>query len=228
MYRIGILAGMGPRSTTPFLNAVLDECERQYGAQFDIDYPHMLIYSLPTPFFMDRPIVKQDMLETLEIGIEALTRADSAVIAVPCNSVHAYYHEMSAMTAIPILHIAEETIAQLTTSTNTVGLLGTRTTIESGLYQDRLFQHGKKIFWTEDFQRQVDQLLREVKQNGVAPSTLSLWRNIETLLIGQGIDQVISGCTDLYFCIEHSRLNVLDSSRALASSLVARYVREAL
>ncbi len=90
MYRLGILAGMVPRSTTPFLEAVLDGCERQYGAEYDMDYPHMVVYSLPTPFYLDRPMVKHDMLEALELGLNTLTRSECAVIAVPCNSVHAY------------------------------------------------------------------------------------------------------------------------------------------
>jgi len=38
---IGILAGMGPRSTAPFLELVLDQCQIQYGAKYDIDYPHI-------------------------------------------------------------------------------------------------------------------------------------------------------------------------------------------
>lgn len=112
MYRLGILAGMGPRSTTPFLDAVLDECERQYGATFDIDYPHMVVYSLPTPFYLDRAIDRDALLEALEMGLCTLTRDECAVIAVPCNTVHAYYREMVAMTPVPILHIVDETMAQ--------------------------------------------------------------------------------------------------------------------
>ena len=53
---IGILAGMGPRSTAPFLDLVIDECQLQYGAKYDEEFPHMMVYSLPTPFYIDRPI----------------------------------------------------------------------------------------------------------------------------------------------------------------------------
>jgi len=47
---IGILAGMGPRSTAPFTDLLITECQRQYGAHYDIDFLPMLIYSLPTPY----------------------------------------------------------------------------------------------------------------------------------------------------------------------------------
>ena len=52
---IGILAGMGPRSTAPFIDLVLTECQSQYGATNDIDFPKMMICSLPAPFYPDRP-----------------------------------------------------------------------------------------------------------------------------------------------------------------------------
>jgi aspartate racemase len=53
---IGILAGMGPRSTAPFIDLIITQCRIQYGAKLDEEFPHMMIYSLPTPFYVDRPI----------------------------------------------------------------------------------------------------------------------------------------------------------------------------
>lgn len=53
---IGILAGMGPKSTGPFVDKVVDECQKIYGAIHDMDFPHMMIYSCPTPFYMNKPL----------------------------------------------------------------------------------------------------------------------------------------------------------------------------
>lgn len=39
---IGVLAGMGPRSTAPFLNMILDECQKQYGAKYDDEFPPLI------------------------------------------------------------------------------------------------------------------------------------------------------------------------------------------
>lgn len=49
---IGILAGMGPKSTGPFVDTVVAQCQTIYGAKHDMDFPHMMIYSCPTPFYM--------------------------------------------------------------------------------------------------------------------------------------------------------------------------------
>ncbi len=40
---IGILAGMGPRSTAPFVDLLVSECPRQYGAHEDVDYPRVAV-----------------------------------------------------------------------------------------------------------------------------------------------------------------------------------------
>ncbi len=40
------------------------------GAKYDIDYPHILIYSLPTPFYVDREIDSTAMQSALTVGIE--------------------------------------------------------------------------------------------------------------------------------------------------------------
>jgi aspartate racemase len=61
---IGILAGMGPRSTAPFIDAVVDQCQVIYGASLDEEFPKMMILSLPTPFYVDRPIDHEEMKRT--------------------------------------------------------------------------------------------------------------------------------------------------------------------
>ena len=53
---VGILAGMGPRSTGPFLDLVVTACQQLYGARHDIDFPRLMVCSQPAPFYEDRPV----------------------------------------------------------------------------------------------------------------------------------------------------------------------------
>ncbi|WP_164463865.1 aspartate/glutamate racemase family protein [Bacillus sp. PK3-056] len=222
--RIGILAGMGPRSTAPFIESVLDECERQYGAKNDIDFPHMIIYSLPTPFHPKEPIIKEDMVKTLQIGIQSLTEANCDFIAVPCNVVHQFYEDMTKMTNVPILNIIQETINAIGVQSSKVGLIGTRSTVENQLYQPYLLNNNKDIYWTERIQSQVDQLIYDVKQNREMEELIQQWKNIELDLTENGVTDVVCVCTDLYFCGSYTSLNFFDSSKILAKSLVERYL----
>ena len=47
--RIGILGGMGPESTVIFYQALVKQCQIQYNAKYDKDYPEIFIYNLPIP-----------------------------------------------------------------------------------------------------------------------------------------------------------------------------------
>jgi aspartate racemase len=51
---VGILAGMGPRSTASFIDLVVTECQVQYSARDDIDFPKTMC-SQPAPFDGGRP-----------------------------------------------------------------------------------------------------------------------------------------------------------------------------
>ena len=67
---IGILGGMGPKSTGPFVDQVVFQYQAIAGAKDDVDFPPMLIYSLPTPFYLDRPIDHKLMEETICSGLK--------------------------------------------------------------------------------------------------------------------------------------------------------------
>ena len=94
---IGILAGMGPRSTAPFVDAVVTECQIQYGARLDEDFAPMLIYALPTPFYVDRPIDHARMQEVVAGGLRRLEHAGADFIVMPCNSAHIYYDALRSL-----------------------------------------------------------------------------------------------------------------------------------
>lgn len=106
---IGVLAGMGPKSTAPFVNLVVDECQRQYGAKYDEEFPPMMIYSLPTPFYIDRPINHELMKSTIIKGLQKLESVGASFIAMPCNSAHIYFKDLQDSINIPLLNIIEET-----------------------------------------------------------------------------------------------------------------------
>lgn len=144
MKRIGILAGMGPRTTSPFLELILDEAQKN-GAKDDMDYPHILIYSLPTPFYVDREIDQNAMQASLTTGVECLQRGGIDMLAIPCNSAHLHFEFILKMindsnpdASIPVMHIVDETLKMLPANVKKVALLATETTIKSKLYHNRL------------------------------------------------------------------------------------------
>jgi len=117
---IGILAGMGPRSTAPFVDMLVDECQRQYGVRYDIDFPPMLIYALPTPFYVDRPIDHAALEAAIVAGLRKLADSGVAFVAMPCNSAHIYFEQQAAGIHVPLLNMIDLALGALPAASNTL------------------------------------------------------------------------------------------------------------
>src|SRR5262245_52096861 len=120
---IGILAGMGPRSTAPFVDMVVSECQRQYGARDDMDFPPMMIYSLPAPFYLDRPIDHAALRAMIAAGLRRLAGTGVALVAMPCNTAHIHYDQLAAAIDVPLLNMVELASQALPESAERVALL---------------------------------------------------------------------------------------------------------
>ena len=149
---IGILAGMGPKSTGPFVDTVVAECQTIYGAKHDMDFPHMMIYSCPTPFYMDRPIDHAAMKKAIIEGAQKLESTGVDFIAMPCNTAHLYFEELQHSITIPILNIVDETLKAIPENTKRVALLATEATVQAGIYQDGIAKRDIEYIHHEKWQ----------------------------------------------------------------------------
>lgn len=224
---IGILAGMGPRSTTPFLELVLDQCQVQYGARYDMDYPHIMIYSLPTPFYLDREIDHSLMKLTIIDGLKKLESTGVSFIAMPCNSAHVYFQELKSSTKTPLLNIVEETVSFLPNRKQRITIFATETTYRSELYQRGIISAGHEFVFAEKWQVRVNRIINAIKLKQDRESIDLLWNELINEVKGQSVDSVIIACTDLSILnsAAEPELNIYDSSKALAKSVVERYLR---
>ncbi len=231
MKRIGILAGMGPRTTAPFLELVLDEAQKD-GAKYDIDYPHILIYSLPTPFYVDREIDSNAMQNALTVGVECLLRGGIDMLAIPCNSAHLYFEHILQVAnhfnsdiSIPMLHIVDETIKRLPANMKKVALLTTEATLKSKLYHKKLDALSIVIEQCDTLQQQVNRLILILKKEGFSGDAHQLWRSIIESL---SCDCVIIACTDISVCLNAAdnpkRFVFLDSNAILAETTYRKYL----
>ena len=224
---IGILAGMGPRSTTPFLESVLDQCQIQYGAKYDIDYPHIVIYSLPTPFYLDREINDNDMKNALLNGLTKLVNLNVKFISVPCNTVHQYFDEVLKDIKIPVLNMIEISISRIPVKLKKIGLLATPSTISSNVYQGALTDRGIEIVLDDDLQAEVVDLISSVKENNDKSLLIDKWNRLANQFKDKGSDGLIIACTDLAFVnsANHYGMNIIDSSKCLAEATIEEYLR---
>jgi len=219
---IGILAGMGPRSTAPFVDMVVDECQRQYGARYDIDFPPMLIYSLPTPFYIDRPIDHAALEAAIVAGLRKLEAAGVAFVAMPCNSAHIYFEQLAASMQVPLLNMIDLALDALPAASETVALLATRPTVESRIYQDAIERAGKRLLAGEFWQARVDALILAIKSSSDRAAARGLWHDLVADLHSAGADTLLLACTDLNAvgASVDTHMALVDATRCLADAAV--------
>jgi aspartate racemase len=223
---IGILGGMGPRSTSPFLELVLDECQRQYGAEFDADYPPIMIYSLPTPFYVDKPIDHTLMEETIIKGLRKLESTGVGFITIPCNSAHIYFNKLERTVNIPLLNIVEETVKHLPEEHTKITLFATSVTFESMIYQKKIESIGHKFIFNKEWQVTINEIIKSIKSNKSPKETTVKWNELIMRVRKEDITHVVVACTDLNILVTGIRgtLNMIDSARCLAEATVKKYL----
>ncbi|MED3034952.1 amino-acid racemase [Bacillus thuringiensis] len=216
---IGILAGMGPKSTGPFVDTVVAECQTIYGAKHDMDFPHMMIYSCPTPFYMNRPIDHEAMKKAIIEGAQKLESTGVEFIAMPCNTAHLYFEELQQSLSIPILNIVDETLKAIPETAKRVALLATEATVQAGIYQDGITKLNIEYIHHETWQESINQIISCIK-GGEIEKAHELW-NALVLQLRDEVDTAIIACTDLNVVVSE---NFVDSSQCLAKAVVRMYV----
>ncbi|MDA1535816.1 amino acid racemase [Bacillus sp. BR_7] len=216
---IGILAGMGQKSTGPFVDTVVAECQTIYGAKHDMDFPHMMIYSCPTPFYMDRPIDHEAMKKAIIEGAQKLESTGASFIAMPCNTAHLYFEELQQSLSIPILNIVDETLKAIPETAKRVALLATEATVRAEIYQDGIAKRNIDYIYYEQWQESINQNITYIK-SGEVKEAHRLWDAL-VLQLKDEVDTAIIACTDLNVVANE---DFVDSAQCLAKAVVKMYV----
>lgn len=223
---IGILAGMGPRSTAPFLDLVVNACARIYGARHDDEFPRMLICSQPAPFYEDRPIDHQALEAAIRDGLLYLEAAGVDFLAIACNTAHIYLPSLRAAVATPLLDIVGLAVAALPADARRIALVAARPTAESGLFQRALAADGREALELA-WQAAVDALLGAVRDPTDPATFHAAWSQLFAQARAAGADALLVACLDLSGVLRHAPagLPVVDAAEALATAIVEEWLR---
>ena len=221
---VGVLGGMGPLATVDFLHKLVSLTP----ADGDQDHVPTVIWNVPQiPSRPDALAGKgPSPLPAMISGIDRLNAAGATRIVIPCNTAHTWYDDLQAASSAPIIHIADATVSALPPGLGSVGLIATRGTLQSGLYQSRLDRRGiAPVIPTED---EIDTLFIPgcvaVKSNDLKHAGAVLETAVRRLL-DRGAERVILACTEVPVALEHKRskhLDVcIDPAIALAQACIA-------
>jgi aspartate racemase len=214
--RIGILGGMSPESTVEYYQYITRTYTERYG---DYAYPEVLIYSVSFQSYVDWP--EQDRWDLVARGLsEAACRLEAAgidVLLIATNTMHRVIDEVRSSIAVPVLSLLDVVAdAVLAHGMRTVGLLGTRFTMEDGFYQDALSHRGIAVLVPGEEERAfVNRVIYgELVAGQIREASRAGYVAIIDELAGRGAEGVILGCTEIPLLVreEDVDLPLLDTT----------------
>ncbi len=151
-------------------------------------------------------------------SIRRLQKAGAEFAILPVNTIHYAFNKIEELSPLPVLNLIELTADEcLRRGFTKVAVLGTKLTMEQGLYDEPLKKRGiSPIIPAEDLRNSIQHLIfNEILLAQIKPQTVAtLAKQIQEL----ECDAVILGCTELPEVYNEANLQrpVIDTTRLLA------------
>ncbi len=211
MKTIGLIGGMSWESTIPYYRQINETIRDHLGG---LHSAKVILYSVDF-HEIERLQHAGDWDSAGAILAEAarsLEAAGADFLVLCTNTMHKVAARIEATVAIPLLHIADPTAAEIKRAGfSTVGLLGTRFTMEQAFYRDRLSEHhGLRVIVPEPDDRAVVHriIYDELCKGLVKAESRSEYRRVMKNLAAQGAQAIILGCTEISLLVNQQDAEV--------------------
>lgn len=203
MKRIGLIGGMSWESTAHYYAIINEQVAQRLGGLHSADcvlssVDFALIKGMQDAGEWDRAgEYLADRARTLELS-------GAEFLVVTTNTMHKVADQIQAAVSIPLLHLADATAdAVLATPIRTVGLMGTRFTMEESFYIDRLAARGLTVIVPEKDQRDlINRVIFEELVLGIIRDESKVeYLEIVESLRSRGAEGVVLGCTEIELLI---------------------------
>ncbi len=198
-------------------NAIIEICQKQYGANDYDDFPEIILESYP---FVrgDQERIRQD----ISLCFSKLKNAGAELFCVASNSFHGFLPEISQIRFVNLILESLEEASRCKVSKALI--LGAQTTIDLRLYeQGRILC----VYPSEEEQKYIQKIIREVAGGSIlVHQAVKLGSIIKTFQEKFLVDGVIIACTELplihreFPLSESVDLPILDTVEVLAKRLL--------
>jgi aspartate racemase len=208
--RIGILGGMSPESTVAYYEYITRTYTERFG---DYGYPEVLIYSVSFQPYVDWP--NQDRWDLVADGLgqaaQKLVAAGAEVILIATNTMHLVFDEVQARVEVPMLSLLDATAEAIQArGLSTVGLLGTKFTMEKSFYQDALARREiSTVVPDADDRAYVNRVIYdELVAGQIRDESRAGYLAIIRKLADQGAQGIVLGCTEIPLLVDEASAGV--------------------
>jgi len=156
----------------------------------------------------------------------ALERGGADVVVLCTNTMHKLTASIEAATRLPFLHIADATAAAIRADgLTTIGLLGTKFTMEHDFYRGRLEERfGLNVLTPDAEDRQIihDIIYNELCLGSIRDESRRAYLTIMDKLAARGAQAVILGCTEITLLVQpaHTSIPLYDTTALHARAAV--------
>jgi aspartate racemase len=224
MKTIGILGGMSWESTQHYYRLINEAVRQRLGG---LNSARILMASVN---FQDlEPRMRagkwDEVAAILCDHAKRLEQAGADFLVLATNTMHKLAPRIEAAVAIPLVHIADATALTIKDmGLATVGLLGTRHTMEDDFYTARLTRHGLTALVPEApaERAEVDRIIfQELCRGSILNSSRTTYDGIIARLAARGAQAVILGCTEIGLLVASGPVPLIDTTEVHAKAAVA-------
>jgi aspartate racemase len=227
---IGLIGGMSWESSAEYYRLINEEVKCRLGG---LHSGRTLMLSVD---FAEIEELQRagDWHEAARLLIDAgrrLERAGADFVLLCTNTMHRVAPELEEALAIPLVHIADATAEAIEAARiATVGLLGTRYTMEQDFYRGRLEDRYRlRVIVPEEPARTLvhDVIYDELVLGRVEESSRAALAGIIGGLVDGGAEAVVLGCTEIGLLVEEadSPVPLFDTTRIHAERAVELALR---
>jgi len=225
MRTLGLIGGMTWHSTVDYYRLINEGVHQRLGRS------HSAAMVLLSVDFEPVEVLQESgdwagMGRLMAAAALRLETAGAEGLVICANTMNRLADDVTAAVRIPLLHIADATAAAVKKAgLRTVGLLGTRYTMELDFYRGRLeSQHGLRVIVPDEPDRTTvhEVIYRELAQGLVREESRRAYTATIDGLRRRGAEGVILGCTEIPLLVrpQDSRLPVFDTTALHAAAAV--------
>ncbi len=224
MKTLGLIGGTGWVSTVEYYKVINKQVNDRLGG---LSSAKILLYSVNQQEF--RPATDEAGLTAFADYLTAIAKrletAGAECLVLCANTPHMAADLVQKNIGIPLIHIAEVTARSITEQKmKTVGLLGTKMTMEQAFYKDRLAKFGITTLVPDGSQREYIHrtIMTELELAVLKDETRKKYLEIIDSLAARGAEGIILGCTEIPLLIKQSdcKVPVFDTTTLHATAAV--------
>ncbi|CAK6478085.1 aspartate/glutamate racemase family protein [Peribacillus castrilensis] len=216
MKTIGLIGGMSWESSLEYYRIINEEVKAKLGG---LHSAKCILYSVDFEE-IERCQAEGDWESSGKLLGDAalsLEKAGAEMILICTNTMHKVIGYIEEKVSLPILHIADSTAKQIQKSKiSTVGLLGTKYTMEQDFYKTRIETNGIKVLIPSEEDRKVINkvIYEELCLGEIQKSSREYYKNVIKGLVDDGAEGIILGCTEIGLLVkpEDSEVPLFDTA----------------